>query len=123
LFKFWSYSSGIQSWYWHISRSSDMVSLGDWLLSRILFFCLPVKLKLWGEVDLADHAGWSELLISLADSCVIFQLQLLCQLLPQQGEAVQVWMLPSGSRDQLYSPQVALLWRWLFAVLIMFDEN
>jgi hypothetical protein len=27
-------------------------------------------------------------------------------------------MLPSGSRDHLCSPLVALLWRWLFAVLV-----
>jgi hypothetical protein len=41
-FKFWSYSSIIQSWPWHISRRADMVSPGDWLVSSVLFFCLPV---------------------------------------------------------------------------------
>jgi hypothetical protein len=34
---------------------------------------------------LPDHAGWSELLSSPADSCVTVQLQLFGQLLPQQG--------------------------------------
>jgi hypothetical protein len=45
-FKFWSYTSGIHSWYWHISRRSDVVLAGDWLVSIVLFFCLPVMLKL-----------------------------------------------------------------------------
>jgi hypothetical protein len=88
-----------------------MVSPGEWLISSVLFFCLPVELKLWGEVALADHVGWSELLISSADSCVTLQLQLLGQLLPQQGGAVQIWMLPSASGDQLCRPLIALLWR------------
>jgi hypothetical protein len=95
-----------------------MISPGGWLVSSVLFFCLPVKLKLWGEVALPDHAGWSEILISPADSCVTFQLPLLGQILPQWGGEVQVWMLPSCSGDQLCSPLVALLWRWLFAVLV-----
>jgi hypothetical protein len=30
----------------HISRSSDVVLPGDWLLSSDLFFSLPVELKL-----------------------------------------------------------------------------
>jgi hypothetical protein len=28
---------GIQSWYWRISGSSDVVSSGDWLVSNIWF--------------------------------------------------------------------------------------
>jgi hypothetical protein len=60
-----------------------MVSPGNWLVSSVLFFCLPVELKLCIEVALPDHAGWSGILISLADSCVTFQLQLLGQLHPQ----------------------------------------
>jgi hypothetical protein len=32
--------------------------------------------------------------------------------------AVQIWMLPSGSGGHLCSPLVALLWRWLFTVLL-----
>jgi hypothetical protein len=117
-FKFWSYSSGIQSWCWCIGRSSFVVSPGDWLVSSILFFCLPVKLKLWGEVALPDNAGWSELLIFPADSCVTLHLKVFGQLLPQGGGAVQVWVLPCGSGDQLSSLLLALLWRWLFVVLI-----
>jgi hypothetical protein len=46
LFQFWSYSSSIQSWYWHISRSSDLVSPGGWLVSNVLFFSLLDGLKL-----------------------------------------------------------------------------
>jgi hypothetical protein len=37
-FKFWNYSSVNQSLYWHISRSSDVVSPGDWLVSSVFFF-------------------------------------------------------------------------------------
>jgi hypothetical protein len=36
------YSFGIQSWYWYVSRSSEVVSPGDWLMSSVLFFFLPV---------------------------------------------------------------------------------
>jgi hypothetical protein len=89
---FWSYSSSIQSWYWHISWSSDVVSPGDWLVCSVLFFCLPVQLKLWGELGLPDHAGWPELLISSADLCITLQLQLLGDLLPQCCGSVQFWM-------------------------------
>jgi hypothetical protein len=64
-----------------------MVLPGDWLVSSVLF-CPPVKLKLSGEVALSVHAGWSEILISSADSCVTLQLQLLGQLLPLQSGAV-----------------------------------
>jgi hypothetical protein len=98
-----------------------VVSPGDWFVSSVLFFCLPVELKSWGEVVLPDHAGLSEILISAADGYVTLQLQMLGQLLPQQCGAVQVWLLPSGSRDHLYSPLVSLLWRWLFAVLVYWD--
>jgi hypothetical protein len=118
---FSSYSSIIQSWSWCISRSSDMVSPGDWLVSNVLFFCLPVKLKLWCEVAFPDHAGWSALLISLADSCVTLQLQLFGQLLLQWGGEVQVWMLASGSGDLLCSPLAALFWRWLFSVFVYWN--
>jgi hypothetical protein len=57
-------------------------------VSKVLFFCLPVKLKLCGEVALSDYTEWSEILISSADSCVTLQLQLLGQLLLQCGVAV-----------------------------------
>jgi hypothetical protein len=99
----------MQSWYWQISRSSDVVLPGDWVVSSVLFFYLLVKLKLGGEVAFPDHSRWSEILISSADSFVTLQLQLLGQLLPQWGVVVHVWMLPSGSGDQLCSPLVALL--------------
>jgi hypothetical protein len=78
-------------------------------------------LKLWSVVGLPDHAGWSELLFSSANSCVIFQLQLFGQLFPQQGETVQFWILPSGSGDQLCDPLPALLWRWLIAVFVYWE--
>jgi hypothetical protein len=58
------------------------------------FFCLPVKLKLWGEVGLPDHAGWSELLFSPSDSCVTLHLQLFGQLLSQWGWAVKFVCCP-----------------------------
>jgi hypothetical protein len=63
-------------------------------VSSVLFFCLPVKLKLLSEVDLPDHAGWSQVLISPAESCATLQLQLFGQLLPQHGGAVQFWVWP-----------------------------
>jgi hypothetical protein len=59
-----------------------VVSPGDWLVSSVLFFSLSVESKLKDGVALPDYAGWSEILISSADSCVTFQLQLLGQLLP-----------------------------------------
>jgi hypothetical protein len=37
LVKFCSFSFGVQSWCWHESRSSDLVSVCDWLVSRIWF--------------------------------------------------------------------------------------
>jgi hypothetical protein len=98
-----------------------VVSPGDWLVSSVLFFYLPVKLKLWGELGLSDHAGWSELLISPVDSCVTIQLQWLSQFLHQWGGAVPVWMLPSGSEDHLCSPLVVQVWKWLFSVLVYWD--
>jgi hypothetical protein len=63
---------------------------------------------LWGEVAFPDHAGWSELLISLADSCVNLQLQLFGQLFSQWGGAFQFWLLPYGLGDQLCNPLPAL---------------
>jgi hypothetical protein len=36
---FWCYSLGAQSCYWHISGSSDVVSLGDWVESSSWSFC------------------------------------------------------------------------------------
>jgi hypothetical protein len=50
-----------------------------------------------------------------ADSCVILQLQLFGQLLPQQGWTVRFWMLPPGSGDQFCDPLSALLSRWLIS--------
>jgi hypothetical protein len=64
-----------------------MVSRGDWLMISVLFFCLPVKLKLWGEVALPDHAGWSEILVSpigLPFSCS-------CLVISSPSEVGQFW--------------------------------
>jgi hypothetical protein len=56
------------------------------------------------------------------DSCVILQLQLFGQLLPQHGGAVKFWMLPSGSGDQLCDPLPALHWSCLFTVFVQHWE-
>jgi hypothetical protein len=104
---FWSYSSSIQSWYWHISRSSDVVLPGDWLVSSVLFFCLPVELNLWGEVALPDHAGWSRILISSADGCVPSSCSSWSAPPPARCGSL-VWNLPSESGVQLHSPLVVL---------------
>jgi hypothetical protein len=72
-----------------------------------------------GEVGLPDHAGWSKLLIHPADSCVILQLQLFGQLLPQQGGAVQFWVLLSGSGDQFCGPLPFLLWGVAYHLLAL----
>jgi hypothetical protein len=45
-----------------------VVSPGDWLVSSVLFFSLSVESKLKDGVALPDYAGWSEILISSADS-------------------------------------------------------
>jgi hypothetical protein len=50
------------------------------------------------------------MVVFVANSCVIFQLQLFGQLLPQWGVAVWFWMLLFGSGDQLCNPLPALLW-------------
>jgi hypothetical protein len=97
-----------------------MVSPGGWLVSSVLF-CLPAWLKLWREVGLPDHAGWSEPLISPADFCVFLQLQLFSQLLSQWGGAVQFCIWPPGSGDQLCDPLPSLIWRWLLAIFVYWD--
>jgi hypothetical protein len=76
---------------------------------------------LWGEVGLTDHSGWSDLLLSPADGCFILQLQLFDQFLPQQCGEVQFLILSSHTRDQLFNPLPALLWRWLVTVFVYWD--
>jgi hypothetical protein len=61
---------------------------------------------------LPDHAGWSELLISEADSCVTFWLQLLVSSSPSE-----VLNAAFGSGDQLCNPLLALL----FTVFVYWD--
>jgi hypothetical protein len=41
-FEFWCYSPSMESWYWYLSRSSVVVSLGDWAVF-FFFFLLSFR--------------------------------------------------------------------------------
>jgi hypothetical protein len=92
--------------------SSDVVSPGDWLVSRIWFLL---------STGLVAIGWWhkSASLCKVVRAVVVFTRQQLCcpsaatlfgQLLPQQGGAIQFRMLPSVPQDQLWDPSLALLW-------------
>jgi hypothetical protein len=103
-----SYSLGVQSWYWCSSRSSDVFSPGDWLVSGIWTFCPQGLLELWGAVRLPAHAGWSELFSQAA--AVFFSCSCVCSAPPlaRWGNSVLNAALCPG--DRLWDPPPALLW-------------
>jgi hypothetical protein len=68
----------------------------------------------WGTFARSCKRYWFPQLIVVLPfsySCLVISF-------PCEVGAVQAWMLSSGSGDYLCSPLVALLWRWLFPVLI-----
>jgi hypothetical protein len=106
-----------------------LVSPGGWLVSNVLFFSLLDGLKLWGEVALPDHGGWSGILISSSDNCVTFQLRLLGQILlqvwqfyfecctqVQEISSVVHWLSCSGGGFSLCSfTRISMLGAYFFA--------
>jgi hypothetical protein len=94
---------------------------GDWLVSSVVFFSLPVWLKLWGEVALqimqCGQSYWIPQLITV----LLFICSCLVSSSLIEVGAVQFWMLPSGSEDHFSYPLSALLWRKLIAVFVYWD--
>jgi hypothetical protein len=84
-----------QSWYWHISGSTDVVSPSDWLESSIWSFCPQDYLESWGEIRLPTRARVVRVVFTRQQLHCPSAVGLFGQLLPQQCGTIPFWVLPS----------------------------
>jgi hypothetical protein len=57
-FKFWCYSSSIQSWCWYLSKNSVVVCPGGWVVFVFSFFCL-LEAAAWSALPSVECSSLS----------------------------------------------------------------
>jgi hypothetical protein len=123
-FKFWCYSSSIQSWCWYLSRSSVVVSLGGWVVVFFFFF----QQQLLGPVlpseawqfrfacclQVLESALWST-------SCPVLEMGFCCACLLGACFFARsvICQLGQGQWSVSWPPAVSVLWWFAVCVSIL----